>query len=244
MITPPPSFAELMKALLSDWGGRVSGAFSIPFTVAALYVNDAYGKALWSVLAMASLIYGVYSVWSSERRRVVELEKRLDQQKPEFIATFGNVVIGFVPDPENIVGAHIQLAITNRGVSSVITGWSAGVSIDDEVFGADVEHTTDPVTLEFHNGSQVIIPPEDLIYDRVGSAPIETGHRQTGWVRLMVKTLPREPREDLLRASWIIKVSDYLGRVHTFESGPGYSGGSLRHLPGSNHPIVRGPIQP
>ena len=63
------------------WGtvlSRMSGPLSVPFTIAALYLTNEWGKALMMILALLCVWVAAFQIWKRERIRVSEAEKKLD----------------------------------------------------------------------------------------------------------------------------------------------------------------------
>jgi len=73
----PPSLGEFFSVIWEDWGSRVSGALSVPFTALALWSRATYDQVIWGVLAFIGILATLFQVWAKERKRVVELESEL-----------------------------------------------------------------------------------------------------------------------------------------------------------------------
>jgi hypothetical protein len=71
-----PTLGVFSRVVWADWGSRVSGVASVPFTIAALMANPMYGKSIWIALAVLCVLLTAYQVWARERRHVVELHGR------------------------------------------------------------------------------------------------------------------------------------------------------------------------
>lgn len=77
----PPSAWVFVRAVWNGWASRVTGVLSIPFTLAGLYVDAAYYKALWFGLAVLSLVLTCYFVWKEDRVRLCEATEALNERK-------------------------------------------------------------------------------------------------------------------------------------------------------------------
>jgi len=82
MVEParPASLREFMSVIWEDWGTRVTGGLSVPFTVMALISKADYAKAIWGTCAFIGVLATIYQVWAKERGRVVNLEAELNAE--------------------------------------------------------------------------------------------------------------------------------------------------------------------
>jgi hypothetical protein len=74
----PPSLREFFPVIWEDWGSRVSGTLSVPFTALMLYAKADYARAIWGVLAFVGILATIYQVWARERKTVVDLQSELN----------------------------------------------------------------------------------------------------------------------------------------------------------------------
>lgn len=83
----PPNLLVYAKEALSDWGSKVSGILSIPFTIFALIVaigllgdqswwNSKWALFSWFSIALLAWAWTGYAVWRKERLNVIELHGR------------------------------------------------------------------------------------------------------------------------------------------------------------------------
>jgi hypothetical protein len=73
-----PTIAEFLRVIWVDWGSRVSGALSVPFTALAVYVKADYAEAIWSALAVVGWFATFFQVWAKERKeRILAVLPRL-----------------------------------------------------------------------------------------------------------------------------------------------------------------------
>lgn len=72
-----PTVKEFVVMVWQDWGSRVSGVLSVPFTVLALLAKSDYARGIWGVLAFVALFLTIYQVWARERKKRREAEEKL-----------------------------------------------------------------------------------------------------------------------------------------------------------------------
>jgi hypothetical protein len=58
-----------MRAILSDWGSRMSGPLTVPLTILAFYVSNHAYKVLYASLALLCGFLTAFAVWLKERER-------------------------------------------------------------------------------------------------------------------------------------------------------------------------------
>lgn len=89
-----PNIREFLRVLWNDWGTRMSGIFTVPFTIAAIVTSSAYGQAIFGTMAVSAFLITAYRIWADERRKLVSLELHLapglriefDPQNPKFLS--------------------------------------------------------------------------------------------------------------------------------------------------------------
>jgi hypothetical protein len=62
-----PTFRNYVRAFGSSWFVAMSGPLSVPFAVAAVYVEGNWQKAGFAVLAIVCAVYASFSIWKVER---------------------------------------------------------------------------------------------------------------------------------------------------------------------------------
>lgn len=84
-----------IKAFLLSFGGqwltKMSGPFTVPFAIAALFVPQTWQKALFACLAILCAAVSSYGIWAQERRRVNEAHLKLES-RPRIVPRFPNPV--------------------------------------------------------------------------------------------------------------------------------------------------------
>ncbi len=71
-----PSVREFLRVLWSDCGTRMSGIFTVPFSICA-FLFSGYARAIFIIMAIAAFLLTAYKVWADERLRVLGLEQHL-----------------------------------------------------------------------------------------------------------------------------------------------------------------------
>lgn len=74
-----PSLWNFTRAIWSHWGELMSGALSVPLTLAAFIIPNHTLAIATTLLGIFCGIMAAYLVWKVERNRVIELEK-IDRQ--------------------------------------------------------------------------------------------------------------------------------------------------------------------
>lgn len=81
------SLKSFGAALREHWFTAMSGGVSVPFAIAAAYLDNAAAKTLLALAAITCAWFAAYRVWKPEREKVIDLEKRL---LPKVILSFGS----------------------------------------------------------------------------------------------------------------------------------------------------------
>jgi hypothetical protein len=83
MESETPSVRTFVKAFRRHWFAAMSGGFSVPFAFgAALAPNEAV-KYVLLALAFLGAWYAAYTVWRSERLRLINLQRSTDDRKEQ-----------------------------------------------------------------------------------------------------------------------------------------------------------------
>jgi len=141
-----------------DWGSKVTGPLTVPFTVAAFYADAAYAKAIWSTLALVAAFLTLYFVWAKERKRVCELEGNPDDVRLHA----EDFILGMAVDDsaEKKIRGFLRLSANNSGRAINLTSIQLFVVEDDD--GGTAPHIDQPIPLiDAHRGYEVW--PIDLI---------------------------------------------------------------------------------
>lgn len=129
-------------AFLRAFGGRwfvyMSGAPSVPFTLAALYVENTWAKTLFAVLAVLSAALACYWVWRREREQAISLAERVDQLEERLKPTLrfvlrdccvesaiarGSIGVGN-PSPTSVEEANVYITIPAIRMEDRVLKWS------------------------------------------------------------------------------------------------------------------------
>jgi hypothetical protein len=73
---PAPNIKGFFLVIWNDWGARMSGIFTVPFTIAALFAPSEY-RAIFAVMAILAFAITAYRIWADERRLLIGLEQHL-----------------------------------------------------------------------------------------------------------------------------------------------------------------------
>jgi hypothetical protein len=61
-------FRAYVKAFGHSWGTQLSGIASVPFTVAALFVDASWQRGIFGAIAVGCFLYSSYELWRNERK--------------------------------------------------------------------------------------------------------------------------------------------------------------------------------
>jgi len=100
-----PNFKSFIRAIGGQWGSLVSGAFSIPFTIAGL-VFEGWPRAIFLVLAACALIAASYRIWAHERRAAMKLKEALS---PKLNVVYDENLEGCIRNNVNFDGGRNRL---------------------------------------------------------------------------------------------------------------------------------------
>ncbi len=77
--SPLPSVRQFVWDAYQDWATLMSGALTVPFTAAAIFLPPKwdYVRGLFGTMAVLSLSVGSYRLWADERRKRIEIERHL-----------------------------------------------------------------------------------------------------------------------------------------------------------------------
>jgi hypothetical protein len=73
-----PTIKGFLKAFGANWVTKMSGPPTVPFTLAALFVPQAWLRTLFAVLAIVCAFVSSYAVWAAERKNAKESADKLD----------------------------------------------------------------------------------------------------------------------------------------------------------------------
>ena len=127
-VIPPeerPTIGEFIYVIWRHWGPLMSGAFSVPFAALAVFVDSAYGRFLWGLMAIAAFLTSSYLIWARERKTVIELREAIrpkirvvyDENEPSC-----NSIISF---SDGTKSRCIRLKVENTGTTQLqgCEGW-------------------------------------------------------------------------------------------------------------------------
>jgi hypothetical protein len=71
---------DFIYAFVKKWSSGVSGGLSVTFTMIAIYATNPNSKMIVASLAIASMVFASYSLWSQEREKRLKTQEELDRQ--------------------------------------------------------------------------------------------------------------------------------------------------------------------
>src|SRR5258706_11455692 len=67
------SLWNFVRAFRGHWLAAMSGSFSVPFTAAAVYLDNKYAQGIFAMLALAAFWFAAYRVWLVEWKKNCDL---------------------------------------------------------------------------------------------------------------------------------------------------------------------------
>ena len=136
----------------------MSGPLTVPFAVLALYVDNAWLKALFGGLAIICVLFAGYLVWRHERMRANRADDRVEalevKLRPGLVFAMGDCCInineGSVrigvqnPSPISVREARVYMTVPTLGIQGIILSWSSAKEAGEPI---DVHHGP-----HFHTG--------------------------------------------------------------------------------------------
>jgi hypothetical protein len=89
------TFAEYLRAFTARWFILMSGPLMVPFTIAAVYVENTYAKVLLALTAIGCFIFSSYWIWRIEREARATAESKLLSDRSN--EAWGNVRVADNP---------------------------------------------------------------------------------------------------------------------------------------------------
>jgi hypothetical protein len=118
--------------MFSELGSGMSGALSVPFTVAALWSSSISQRWLYLCLAFVCVYISAYRVWAAEHVARVKAERirdeTLDRDRPEVFA-----LLNFGPRAGSN-GQETRVILTNKGARCAQNVKTAEVKFDSRTF--------------------------------------------------------------------------------------------------------------
>jgi hypothetical protein len=125
-------FAKFFKAMFSELGSGMSGALSVPFTIAALWSSSVTQRWLYLCLAFVCVYVSAYRIWAGEHAERVKAERVrdevLDKDRPEVFA-----LLNFGPRAGNN-GEETRVTLSNKGARCAQNVKTATVALESRTF--------------------------------------------------------------------------------------------------------------
>lgn len=84
-MTERPSFWSFTLAFRRELFAAMSGGASVPFVIAAVYVDNKYGQAVLALCALTCAWFAAFRLWRPERQKVCDYEDRLSTKIDVFL---------------------------------------------------------------------------------------------------------------------------------------------------------------
>jgi hypothetical protein len=79
-----PSFRNFIAAFRGHWLEAMSGSFSVPFAIGAVFVSSDAAKIVMLAMAFGGAWWAAYTVWAAERRARNTADSRIAQLESEY----------------------------------------------------------------------------------------------------------------------------------------------------------------
>jgi hypothetical protein len=150
------NFWNYLKAFRHHWATEMSGAFSVPFTIAALY-SQGRERFVYGLLAISAFVYASYRIWAIEHAKVIERQPALQIEYDPRRCCEMKAVSG-----TNYTDYSFSVIISSLNTVNPISGVIVGL---EELGGADsFSHNNRPFKFKHYpENSQVTCNPGEKI---------------------------------------------------------------------------------
>lgn len=116
---------EYFKALTQHWLGAMSGAFSVPFTVAAGIFDNKLATTISIIAAVACAGFAGYRAWATERDRAANAEERADALQAQIDSKSAVYldIKDIIFDPNGPKEMYVECIIENSGRPTILKNW-------------------------------------------------------------------------------------------------------------------------
>lgn len=178
----PPSLLEFFRVLWEDWGSRVSGALSVPFTAAALFASAALSRILWACLALLAVLATVYQIWAKERSRVIKVTSELERSSsPQFVGRINDLSFG--QSDAGCPFGLFSITVKNLGAPSSAIGWQVRLKkpLDDHATAFPPMVFIHDQTFSTNKQVLLVVQRSDMIFEKM-VAPLQRGGIVSGYL--------------------------------------------------------------
>jgi hypothetical protein len=175
---------DFVRALLSNWGSRITGIASIPATILSLAFSGPILRITFGATAVLCFLWAAYSVWAKERKRNMQFQQR--SRRPQISITASSLRV----EPDSATSADVLLhAVVHNetpGQETTVLDYKLRLTIGRQVFESSGfrHHINSVVT-----GSDVVSPFNQKPY----MACLKRGHPVDGWAVFSFSELPEWP---------------------------------------------------
>jgi hypothetical protein len=175
---------DFVRALVSNWGSRVTGIASIPATILSLAFPGPILRVTFGATAVLCFLWAAYSVWAKERKRNMQLQQR--SRRPQISITASSLRV----EPDSATSADVLLhAVVHNetpGQETAVLDYKLRLTIGRQVFESSGfrHHINSVVT-----GSDLVSPFNQKPY----TACLKRGHPVEGWAVFSFSELPEWP---------------------------------------------------
>lgn len=182
------AFWSYVRQFRSHWLSAMSGAFSVPFTAAAVFSGEKYQQAIFGVLALAAFLFATFRVWKVQYDRTQQLEQALGEtqrqsERGQRDQNSLKISVGTAPEFEEVmprgdyVVRTVLACIENVDKSTFLSNCKFNMAVN----GADypplppftlnaTERRFLPVAVRHENGNDKFIHIRILVGGYVGNA--------------------------------------------------------------------------
>src|SRR5260370_1185054 len=114
---PAPNIKGFFLVIWNDWGARMSGIFTVPFTILTIAFSG-YARGLFGAMAIFAFLITAYRIWADERMRLVVLEQHF---APRLRIEFDPQAAKFVLPTRTTGGINMRyIRVIVRALSPVV----------------------------------------------------------------------------------------------------------------------------
>jgi hypothetical protein len=121
--------SKFFSSMFSEWGSGLTGPASIPFTIAALYVQSSLQRIIYGCTAITLAGFSAYRIWAKENtkleaseQKVSSLQSQLEDRNPKIQIHVGQVLTNVLDDLSR-TQFSVAIEVVNYGGKSSCLGW-------------------------------------------------------------------------------------------------------------------------
>jgi hypothetical protein len=178
-------------AVWATWEGKMSGLFSLAFTLAATYstvfsgaTGNIHAKVYLWIAAGLTFAFANYKSWEGEHKARNQAEALLADRQPNFLILVPDCFWEYDPTRDKTL-FFASVNILNRGERSVAVGWGAKYIINGAEEEMEPYWIIGSYTIRVGT-TQSLLTNSDLINAKTRTNPIERGALEEGRLFLAV----------------------------------------------------------